>query len=97
VKRRWFGSILRRRKTTPKQLRTGHGYLNYARGVISHGSHCDLLDHLAASSDDLHGEPGLELRTVGAALAHGWQPLFRSGAPPKRLTMGADKKPDLFI
>jgi len=26
---------------------------------------------------------------VGAALAHRWEPLFRGGAPPQRLTMGA--------
>jgi hypothetical protein len=26
---------------------------------------------------------------VSAALAHRWEPLFRGGAPPQRLTMGA--------
>ena len=39
----------------------------------------DLLDRLAAT-DRLHGDPGLELGTVGAALAHRWEP--RSGAIP---------------
>jgi hypothetical protein len=48
----------------------------------------DLLDRLAAT-DRLHGDPGLELGTVGAALAHRWEPPFRGGAPPQRLTMGA--------
>jgi hypothetical protein len=40
----------------------------------------DLLDRLAAT-DRLHGDPGLELGTVGAALTHGWEPL--SGAVPR--------------
>jgi len=40
----------------------------------------DLLDRLAAT-DRLHGDPGLELVTVGAALAHWWEPL--SGAEPR--------------
>ena len=48
----------------------------------------DLLDRLAAT-DRLHGDLGLELGTVNAALAHRWEPLFRGGAPPQRLTMGA--------
>jgi hypothetical protein len=26
---------------------------------------------------------------VGAAFAHRWEPRFRGGAPPQRLTMGA--------
>jgi hypothetical protein len=51
----------------------------------------DLLDRLAAT-DRLHGDPGLELGTVGAALAHWWEPPFRGGAPPQRLTMGAVQK-----
>jgi hypothetical protein len=29
---------------------------------------------------------------VGAALAHRWEPPFRGGAPPQRLTMGAVQK-----
>jgi len=40
----------------------------------------DLLDRLAAT-DRFHGDPGLELGTVGAALAHRWEPL--SGAVPR--------------
>ena len=40
----------------------------------------DLLDRLAAT-DRLHGDPGLELGAVGAALAHWWEPL--SGAVPR--------------
>ena len=51
----------------------------------------DLLDRLAAT-DHLHGDPGLELGTVGAAFAHRWEPPFRGGAPPQRLTMGAVQK-----
>ena len=35
---------------------------------------CDLLDRLAAT-DRLHGNLGLELGTVGAALVHRWEPL----------------------
>jgi hypothetical protein len=32
---------------------------------------------------------------VGTALAHRWEPPFRGGAPPQRLTMGpVKKKPD---
>jgi hypothetical protein len=49
---------------------------------------CDLLDRLAAT-DRLHGDPGLELGTVGAAFAQllrrrlrlRWKPL--SGAVPR--------------
>ena len=33
-----------------------------------------------AAADRLHGDPGLERRTVGAVLAHWWEPL--SGAVP---------------
>jgi hypothetical protein len=40
----------------------------------------DLLDRLA-TTDRLHGDPGLELGAVGAALAHWWEP--RSGAMPR--------------
>ena len=40
----------------------------------------DLLDRLAAT-DSFHGDPGFELGTVGAAFAHGWEALFRGGAP----------------
>jgi len=62
----------------------GVGDLDRVDGVVGG----DLLDRLAAT-DRLHGDPGLELGTVGAALAHRWVPLFRGGAPPQRLTMGA--------
>ncbi len=51
----------------------------------------DLLDRLAAT-DHLHDDSGLELGAVGAGLAHRWEPLFRSGAPPQRLTMGPAQK-----
>jgi hypothetical protein len=37
------------------------------------------LDRLAAT-DRLHGDPGLELGAMGAALTHRWEPL--SGAVP---------------
>jgi len=40
----------------------------------------DLLDRLAAT-DRLHGDTGLELKAVGSALAHWWEP--RSGAVPR--------------
>ena len=43
----------------------------------------DLLDRFAAT-DRLHGNPGLEAGTVGSALAHRWEPLFRGGAPRLR-------------
>ena len=48
----------------------------------------DLLQRLTAT-DRLHRDSGLELGTVGAALAHRWEPPFRGGAPPQRLTMRA--------
>jgi len=51
-------------------------HLNRVDGVIGG----DLLDRLAAT-DRLHGDPGLELRAVGAAFAHWWEPL--SGALPR--------------
>jgi len=40
----------------------------------------DLLDRLA-TTDRLQGDSGLEFGTVGAALAHWWEP--RSGAVPR--------------
>jgi hypothetical protein len=40
----------------------------------------DLLDGLA-TTDHLHGNPGLELGAMGAALAHRWEP--QSGAVPR--------------
>lgn len=55
----------------------------------------DLLDRHAAA-DRLHGDPGPQLGTWGAALAQllrrrlhrRWEPPFRAGAPPQRLTIG---------
>lgn len=40
----------------------------------------DLLDRFAAT-DRLHGNAGLELRSVGVALANRWEP--RSGKVPR--------------
>jgi hypothetical protein len=34
----------------------------------------------------------LKLGAMGAAFAHGWEPLLRGGAPPHRLTMGPVQK-----
>jgi len=51
-------------------------HLDRVDGVIGG----DLLDRLAAT-DGLHGDSGLELRDVGSALAHWWEPL--SGAAPR--------------
>ena len=46
----------------------------------------DLLDRLSAS-DRLHGDPGLELGAIGAALAHVVGAPFRGGTPPHKLRM----------
>ena len=51
-------------------------HLDRVDGVISG----DFLDRLAATNR-LHGDSSLELRAVGAALAHWWEP--RSGAVPR--------------
>jgi hypothetical protein len=59
----------------------------------------DLLHRLAAT-DRLHGDPGLELGTVGAAFAQllrkrlrlRWEPPFKGNAPPQRFTIGAVQK-----
>ena len=51
----------------------------------------DLLQSLTAT-DRLHGDPGVELGAMGAAFAHGWEPPFRGGAPPHRLTMDPVQK-----
>lgn len=51
----------------------------------------DLLERLA-TTDRLHGDLGLELRAMGAAFAHRWEPPFRGGAPPHRLTMDLVQK-----
>ena len=52
-----------------QQLSPPLTHLDGMDGVISG----DLLDRLA-TTDRLHGDPGLELGTMGAALAHGWEP-----------------------
>lgn len=67
-----------------QQLPLPLAHLDRVDGVVCG----DLLDRLTAP-DRLHGDPGLELGTVGAALAHQQEPPFRGGAPPQRLTMGA--------
>ena len=59
-----------------EQLPLPLAHLDRVDGVVGG----DLLDRLAAT-DRLHGDPGLELGTVGAALAHRWEPL--SGAVPR--------------
>jgi hypothetical protein len=46
----------------------------------------DLLDRLSAT-DRLHGDLGLELGAMGAALAHLVGVPFRGGTPPQKLTM----------
>ena len=46
-------------------------YLNRVDGVISG----DLLDRLAPT-DRLYGDSGLEFGTMGATLAHEWEPPF---------------------
>ena len=61
---------------TIQQLPLSLAHLDGMDGVISG----DLLDPLAAT-DRLHGDPGLVLRAVGAALAHWWEP--RSAAVPR--------------
>jgi hypothetical protein len=52
--------------------------LNGVGGMVG-GEH---LDHLAAT-DSLHSVPGLELASVGSALAHRWE-LHSTGAPRLR-------------
>ena len=51
-------------------------HLNRVDGVICG----DLLDRLAAT-DRLHGDSGLEFGTVGAALAHEWEPPLQGWYP----------------
>jgi hypothetical protein len=50
--------------------------LDRVNGVIGR----DLLDRLA-TADRFHGDPGLELGTVGTAFGHGWGPF--SGVVPR--------------
>jgi len=53
----------------------------------------DLLDRLAATNR-LHGDPGLELGTVCAALAHRWEP-FQGRCPASEVNDGGcPEKPD---
>ncbi len=59
-----------------QQLPLPLAYLDGVNSVISG----DLLDGLP-TADPLHGDPGLELGAMGAALAHWWEP--RSGAVPR--------------
>ena len=61
---------------TVQQLPLSLAYLDRVDGMVSD----DLLDRLAAT-DRLHGDSGLELGTVGAALTHWRKP--RSGAVPR--------------
>jgi len=58
-----------------QQLALPLAHLDGVDGVVGG----DLLDRLAAT-DRLHGDPGLELGAVGAALGHWWEP--RSAAVP---------------
>ena len=75
-----------------QKLPLPRAHLDRVNGVIGG----DLLDRLAVT-DRLHGDPGLELGAVGAALAQllrrrlrlRWEPPLRGGAPPLRLTIGA--------
>jgi hypothetical protein len=59
-----------------QQLPLSLAHLDGMDGVISG----DLSDRLA-TTDRLHGDSGFEIGTVGAALAHRWEPL--SGAVPR--------------
>ena len=56
--------------------------LDGVHGVIG----CDRFDH-HPSTDCLHGDSGLELRALCAALAHEWMPPLRGATPPQRLTI----------
>jgi hypothetical protein len=51
----------------------------------------DLLDCIAAA-DPLHGDVGLELSAVVAAIDHRRDLPLRGSAMPQRLTMGAVQK-----
>ena len=62
--------------STVQQLALPLAHLDRVDAVVSR----NLLDRLAAT-DRLHGDPGLEIGAVGAALAHWWEP--RSGAVPR--------------
>ena len=73
------------------QQQTPERHALWAELRASADSPAEFLESLA-STDRLHGDLGLELGTVGAAFAHRWEPPFRGGAPPKRLTMGPVQK-----
>lgn len=56
----------------------------------------DLLDRLEAT-DRLHGGSGLELGTMGAALAHEWESPCQGRIPASKVNDGAyTEKPDLL-
>ena len=61
---------------TLQQLLLPLAHLDRVNAVISG----DLLDRLG-TTNRLHGDLGLELGAVGAAVAHWWEPL--SGAVPR--------------
>ena len=65
---------------TVQQLPLTLTHLNLVDGVIGG----DLLDRLAAT-DRLHGDSGLEFRTVSAALAHEWEPPFQGWCPAPKV------------
>ena len=68
---------------TVQQLLLPLTHLNRLDGVIGG----DLLDRLAAT-DRLHGDLGLEFGTVGAALAHEWEPPFQGRYPASEVNDG---------
>lgn len=75
---------------TVQQLLLPLTHLNRVDGVIGG----DLLDRLAAT-DRLHGDSGLEFGTVGAALAHEWEPPFQGRYPASEVNDGTcPEKPD---
>ena len=51
----------------------------------------DLLGRLAYT-DRFKGDHGHELGNVGAALAHGWEALFKGGSPAMRIMMGSPQE-----
>lgn len=75
---------------TVQQLLLPLTHLNRVDGVIGG----DLLDRLA-TTDRLHGDSGLEFGTVGAALAHEWDPPFQGRYPASEVNDGScPEKPD---
>lgn len=54
----------------------------------------DLLECLATTVR-VNSDSGLQLRAMGAAFAHGWEPSSQGWYPASRSTMGpVQKKPD---